>query len=221
MLARRPLILSGALAGVALSCLSALVLGAPGSALGRLDALQTRLVAIRGPGANAGAETSELIANLLTPPLFGQVVAITLRLDGVSILPGRKAALIAINGQPADWIELGDTRDGVTLVDVQPARVSVDTDAGPQNVNLGEGPPAAAVPQSPAAPTAYGQAPMPGPKPAMLQGSPLGLNPAGAPQAFAAQPTPPAPIAGRPVVRSLPPPYNRPGSPTPPAPEPG
>lgn len=158
MLARQPVVLCGALAGVALSGLSALTLGAPGSALDRLDALQKQLMAIRGPGT--AAQGPDTHTGQVGKPLFGQPVDVSLRLDGVSILPGRKAALLSINGQPADWIELGDSRQGVTLVDVRGARATVDTDGGSKEVSLGEGgPPTGGSAPAQGAPSPLAQAP--------------------------------------------------------------
>jgi hypothetical protein len=146
LLDRQTLTLSGALAGVTLACLMGLVFGPPGSALGALDRLQTRLVSVKLGGSATPRSIPDASRELLKTPLFnaGAGAAPTLRVDGISILPSRHAALISIDGKPSDWIALGDTRGDVTLVDVQANKITVDTDAGFKELALGSGPPAPA-----------------------------------------------------------------------------
>ena len=143
MLSRSAITATGALAGFALACLAVVSRGAPGSAIGQLDALQARLAALRPDRAAAIAATAPSTSALLAKPLFGQSQTATVRLDGVSMLPGRKAALVSINGKPADWLALGQTRDGVTLVQVQSGLATIESDAGSKDIRLGDVPPAA------------------------------------------------------------------------------
>ena len=136
MLAYSPIALGGAIAGMGLVCVSALVLGPPGSTLTELDRLQDRLVSIRSSAALAKASAT------LTPSsfsLFGQNVSIAVALQGISISPIRRAALVSIGGAEPDWLDLGQTRDGVTLVDVQPSKITVDTDGGTKEVQFAQG----------------------------------------------------------------------------------
>jgi len=215
LLARSPIIAGGALGGVTLVCALALVLGPPGSVLGALDAVQARLIAVR-PRASA-PRAANLAPAAFT--LFGQGAAPTLRLDGVALSPGRKAALISINGAPSDWIEVGDAEGGVTLVEVTSDEAVVDSVAGTKTLQLGEGPAAPATAAPPASHPAAGASAMllPGqaPMPANLPGFQIGpssrsarsagqgpTSAAGLPPGFAIRP---------PMTSNTPPPGPGPG----------
>jgi hypothetical protein len=50
----------------------------------------------------------------------------------------RQAALVAINDAPADWLTVGETRDGVTLQAIEGSRIVVDTLLGPVPIQVGE-----------------------------------------------------------------------------------
>lgn len=80
---------------------------------------------------------------------------VSLSVEGIALRPGRAAALVSINGKPAEWVERGATRDGITLQSVLPSRVVFDTALGAKSVGLGEHPsPGAAAPSpAPASPT--------------------------------------------------------------------
>jgi hypothetical protein len=92
------------------------------------------------------------LAGLATAPLFplsvgpGAVQDALVRLDGISIVPRRSAALISIDGKPAEWLVAGDTRDGVTVAEVQRSAVRVDTVLGVRRIELGDPPAAPAAP---------------------------------------------------------------------------
>ncbi len=94
----------------------------------------------------------DLIALATDRPLFalttgpGAVAEVLVRLDGVARSPQRAAALIALNGGEAQWLERGASRGGVTLEEVQSSRVVVETALGRREIALGEQPP---VPQGP------------------------------------------------------------------------
>jgi hypothetical protein len=83
--------------------------------------------------------------------------------------------LISINGKPADWLDLGATRDGVTVVNIKPTTVTLDTATGFRDVTIAQGgPEPAAQPVSPASRTPppalgpnTGAAPMPSPQNAL------------------------------------------------------
>jgi hypothetical protein len=108
-----------------------------------LGELQTRLAAAKPPVLNA--DTTDELVRAASAPLFGLTGGpgsdVQLRLDGLAITPGSKAALISINGKPADWLDLGATRDGVTLLDVQPLKVTLDTATGFKEVTIEQGGP--------------------------------------------------------------------------------
>jgi hypothetical protein len=120
------------------------------------------LVAARPPGAVTLASLSEraaavearrdaprlirpdgIVATALATPLFalttgpGAVAEGAIRLEGLVRLPGRVAALLAIGSAPSSWLELGQTRDGVTLQEVSPSKVVVDTAVGLKEIGLG------------------------------------------------------------------------------------
>jgi hypothetical protein len=149
LLARRSLILAGAGAGTTLACVVTLTLGVPGAALGTLDGLQAKLIAIRisatGSTAGHGATANP------SPPLFSQQPPVLVRLEGVSISHSRKAALISVNGAATDWLELGESRAGVTLTEVRSDAVTIDTDSGERRIRFGDGPAAAPVAAGPTA----------------------------------------------------------------------
>jgi hypothetical protein len=136
LLSYPPLALGGALAGAGLICLSALVLGPPGSALAQLDRLQERLVSIRPAAAPARIRTAISAPSF---SLFGQSVPVTVTLQGVSMSPGRRAALVSVGGAAAEWLDLGQTRDGITLIDVRSSSVTVDTDGGTKEIQFAQG----------------------------------------------------------------------------------
>lgn len=96
---------------------------------------------------------------MLGTPLFnltkgaGAVTDSAVRLDGLSILPAGKAVLISIDGKPADWLELGATRDGVTLLDVKGSKAFLDTPVGFKEIGLASGPVTTAAPAAVTAPS--------------------------------------------------------------------
>lgn len=99
-------------------------------------------IATRSPRLAFGAGG---VASAIGAPLFpiaggkGGVVDPTVRLEGVARSPGRIAALLAVDAKPSAWLALGDTRDGVTLVEVLGSKVTVDTAWGTKEIRLGEG----------------------------------------------------------------------------------
>ena len=139
---RARLIAGGLAAGVALGALLWLTLdkGAPMTA--RLDDLQSRLSAMRAPTAPTASFVDT--GSLAAAPIFvmttgpGAVTEPTILLQGLARTPRRSAALLAINGKPAAWLELGATVDGVTLQEVGASKVVVDTVTGLKEVSLGE-----------------------------------------------------------------------------------
>ena len=139
-----PLILGAAPAGLALGALAWLSLAHGAAAHARINAPQTRADAISAPPdpplqltAGASAASAPIFA-LTTGP--GAVTQTQVELLGIARMPSQTSALIAINGKPAQWLTLGETRDDVTLDDVQADKVTVDTPTGSMDVVLGAKP---------------------------------------------------------------------------------
>lgn len=166
-----------------------LVLGATAwLAAGRQDVLaqaQERLTALPSSSAQRGLDSGA--PSLSGPPLFPLSTGLNAVRDpavsvlGLSRMPGRAAALLAIDGKPPAWLARGESRDGVVLRDVGSGRATLDLPLGVRQLRIGE-----------ATPVAPGGAP-PGPGPA---------NPVFAP---APSDMPP------PGFRSPPPPASAPG----------
>ena len=149
---RETIVLSAA-GGVAVACAASLAFAgrSEAAAIQRLDQ-RVGAVAIRTsrPGATPQIR---VLAN--APPLFpvlsGARAApeVAVRREGVARTPQRTAALVAINGAPAAWLALGETRDGVTVEDVAESSVTLGTARGPRTIALGQGGPAPAAEGSP------------------------------------------------------------------------
>lgn len=152
---RSPLMVWGAPAGLVLAALSwfgfhSIVYGTD---LTKLEAwLREPPPAIHG--ANSVDTTLE-VARVSANPIFalttGPAAAIEpqLQLQGIAITPKGRSALLSVDGKPASWYEQGATRDGVTVMDVQSTRVTVDTVTRLRDVGLFDKP----------IPTAQGAAP--------------------------------------------------------------
>jgi hypothetical protein len=141
---RAPLIPLSAVLGLALGAIAWL-------AAGRQDVLaptQDRLAALRpvrmGEAGIGGAPT------LAGPPLFAlstgpkAVKDPAISVLGLSRMPGRTAALVAIDGQPAAWLARGESRDGVILREVGSGRASFDLPLGLADLRVGEATPGSA-----------------------------------------------------------------------------
>jgi hypothetical protein len=141
--ARPPLIAGGALAGLVLAAAVWLVFRLAGAVTAPIDDLQLRLATDRPPAA-PDAVSNGAAARAVGAPIFalttgpGAVSDVSVRLDGLAISPRGQSALIAINNQPAGWLALGATRDGVTLLEVHPAKVVLDTAIGFKEVAIGQ-----------------------------------------------------------------------------------
>ncbi|HUO23360.1 MAG TPA: hypothetical protein VMU59_12655 [Caulobacteraceae bacterium] len=134
---RSPLILAAAPAGLALGGALWLAVGIHSPTLARLDGYQARLAAVRAPGDDVNA-VADLVRAASAP-----VLALTdsgdgaVRAQGVAITPTLSAALISIGGKPAEWLDVGASRDGVTLVAVQASQITVDTAGGRRDIRIG------------------------------------------------------------------------------------
>jgi len=166
-LRRRNLILLGAPVGAVAGFSVWLAAGGASADADRLAPLQQQATRLRPPPPHSDAALVTDITDLLATPIFalttgvGAVKESALRLDGVSISRRRTAALLSIDGQPAEWWSVGDSRDGFTLQQVRASRVSLETPLGVREVVLGVS--AGAPPADPgAAPPAVVDQPPPG-----------------------------------------------------------
>lgn len=157
----RPVVLALAVpAGLLAGILGWLAAGG-GAVAARLEPVETQLAAIR-PGRAAGAASAPAVdvASLVGSPIFpmttgpGAVREPAVRVDGIVRTRARRAALVSINDRPAEWLAVGEEREGVTLQDVGASKIVVDTVFGPQTVGLGE-----RIPANGAAATASASAP--------------------------------------------------------------
>ena len=90
----------------------------------------------------AGAAADDFVGT--APPIV--------RLDGLSRTRRRTAALLAFGSGPSQWVSLGATIEGVTLVEVGEAKVVLETVAGRQVLGLGDSTSAASTEAAPANP---------------------------------------------------------------------
>ena len=140
---RAPLIPICAAAGLALAAAAWL-------AAGRQDVLtpvQDRLAAVRPARTLGGSDGGA--PSLLGPPLFAMSTGPNAVRDpmvtvmGLSRMPGRAAALLAIDGKPPAWLARGESRDGVVLREVGSGRATLDLPLGVRNLRIGETAPVA------------------------------------------------------------------------------
>lgn len=130
--------------GLAAGLLAWLAGGGPSASTDRLETVEAKVVGLRGPRPGRFLGTDVGVAQLAATPLFaltvgpGAVPRPTLRLDGVVKSRARTAALIAIDDQQPDWLALGESRGGVTLLEVTASKAVVETLYGPQEVALGQ-----------------------------------------------------------------------------------
>jgi hypothetical protein len=135
---RAPLIRLSAMLGLALGAAAWL-------AAGRQDVLastQDRLAAlqpVRVGEANAGGAPmlagAPLFALSIGPNAVKDPVVMVL---GLSRMPGRTAALVAIDGKPAAWLARGESRDGAILREVGSGRATFDLPLGMKDLRIGE-----------------------------------------------------------------------------------
>ena len=155
--ARRLLMISGAPIGLAIGSAAWLMLNAltPGSA--GMGDLTERLDALGAAKRDIPDRTPDmLVASLLSHPLLQTTTAggaePLLRLEGVSMTPTRSAALIAVGAGPAQWIQVGESRTGVTLRRVAPLSAVVESMSGEHSLALGGGGAASNAQPSPSPP---------------------------------------------------------------------
>ncbi|MBS0297126.1 MAG: hypothetical protein JSR45_12510 [Proteobacteria bacterium] len=154
---RSPLTLGAPAAALTLGLLAWAVLGGGAPAATRMTEFDQRLEKLQPRAIRGAAVTGASAADAIAHPIFAVGTAAladaTLRLDGVALTPRRQAALLSINGKNAEWLERGDTRDGVTVQAITATKVVIDTATGPRDVLLGDKSAGDASPVAKAAPT--------------------------------------------------------------------
>jgi hypothetical protein len=109
-----------------------------------LDPLEEKLRTLRPRAAKAPGTVGASSAPLLGRPLFalttgpGAVREPSIRVDGVSVTRRRLAALVAIDERPPEWLEVGQTREGVTLQSVSASGAVFETALGSKTLELGQ-----------------------------------------------------------------------------------
>jgi hypothetical protein len=177
----RAVLLGAVAAGLLLGVAAWFSFGSTSSAADRLEQARERIGAARPPRPRPAA-APDLVAQAGAHPLFalttgpGAVPDVTVALEGVSRSSNRSAALLSINGGAAQWLERGKSLDGVALIAVGDAKVTLETALGPKEVELG------ATPPPPAGPGSLAQAPAGQPGSAPPPGFRLPPPPASAPR---------------------------------------
>ncbi|MBO9709874.1 MAG: hypothetical protein J7521_16860 [Caulobacter sp.] len=161
---RASLIFAGAAAGgLVLGAGAWAAAGGPGFAQNAIAETAAKFPTLRVRPAPARAQSAGL-ARALAAPLFSIPgaggPAPALRLDGVARTPTRIAALLSMDGKPAEWLAMGETRNGVTLVEVGDGKITVDTSNGSAEVVLGQVP-AVQAPTQDAPPSGFRMPPPP------------------------------------------------------------
>ena len=93
-----------------------------------------------------GPSTTSYVTTLLAHPVL-QVAAgeggadPKLQLEGIALTSSRRAALLAIGSAPAVWLQLDESRAGVTLRRVERQTVVVESLSGEHSLTLGAQPP--------------------------------------------------------------------------------
>jgi hypothetical protein len=134
-------------AGLALAALFWLALH--GLVLEPIVAKQEAALVASRPMQNDPVASPDLapeIGRIVASPIFalttgpGAVTEPQIQLQGVAITPKSRAALLVVDGKPANWYELGATRDGITVMEIGPSKVNVDTVTGFKQVGLSDKP---------------------------------------------------------------------------------
>lgn len=124
--------------GLLLACAAWLGLDGGRSALVAIEQEEARVGALPASRRPAETLTARTAALLASPSLFSQSPPPRVRLDGLARSPGRVAALMAIEDLPAQWVVIGSTVSGVTLLRIGANRATIDAGDGPQEIALGE-----------------------------------------------------------------------------------
>ena len=140
----RAMLPAGAAAGALTGAVAWLLFATSSGDLRRLSEDQDQLRAVHFEGRDVPA-IDPLVAEAVTHPLFalttgpGAQVEPAVLVTGVARTSYRRAALVSVNGAPAAWLAVGESSGSVSIVDVAPPKVVVETPFGRKDVYLGEG----------------------------------------------------------------------------------
>lgn len=109
-----------------------------------LETVHVRLDRLRAQPQEYRQDRNASAAPLLMAPLFalttgpGAVREPSIRIDGISVTKRRSAVLVSIDEKPPEWVQFGETRDGVTIQNVVGSSVTVETPLGSKTIGLGD-----------------------------------------------------------------------------------
>lgn len=130
--------------GLATGLAAWLLAGGASGATEPLEALQAKIAALRAPSSQGARAGYARAADLISAPLFalttgpGALREPSIRLDGIAISTRRMAALVSIDGKAADWLQVGEARDGITLQALTSGQATFETGLGSKELALGE-----------------------------------------------------------------------------------
>jgi hypothetical protein len=130
--------------GLATGFLAWFAAGGASASADRLDPLRVQVANLKAPNRSEPAAAYADISGMASTPIFvlttgpAAIKEPAVRVDGLSVSRRRVAALLSIDGQPAQWMSVGEKREGFTLVEVSSTRVLIETLAGPKAIALGE-----------------------------------------------------------------------------------
>lgn len=110
----------------------------------QMDALQA--LKVRGEASSSLNPVNDDVTLLSSRPVFIMSTGVgaykdkTFQIFGLSISPGRKAALVAIDGGQPAWISVGQVSDDVQLTDVTATSARFDTPLGERIVSINDAP---------------------------------------------------------------------------------
>jgi len=125
-------------AGLIAAALLSLAVGSQTRALSGLDQIDQRLAQLPSRSPPTPSLKQDAAGQALARSLFGSPAGpiAPIVLQGIAITPARQAALLSI-GDKLGWLAVGDSRNGVTLLDVQRSKITVDTAQGAQDISIG------------------------------------------------------------------------------------
>ena len=143
-------------AGLAAGAAAWAVLGSGAADQQRLAADQAELGKLKAPGRPPSI-LGALVADAIAHPIFtlttgpGAQTEPVIRVSGLSRTPVHRAALVSVNGGNAEWLDVGETSAGVTLLDVDGSKAVVETAFGRKEVDVGAPGPSPSPPGAPLA----------------------------------------------------------------------
>jgi poly-gamma-glutamate capsule biosynthesis protein CapA/YwtB (metallophosphatase superfamily) len=109
-----------------------------------VQALESAFTALPNHARTLEVYAPDPVAQAIAAPLFASTAAantapdVAVRVLGLASTPERKAALLSINNAPAEWVDLGAARAGVTVRELDASKVTLETPGGVRDLALGE-----------------------------------------------------------------------------------